>query len=197
MDVIIVLLMFGAAYVCYRKLWPTLEARRSEMLANSEWVRRFALYYLAVEMSYSVSEIPDSIRNAYKGIIRPSDRHSILVRLDTYLNYNMHRIKTDFDYKESVREIISLARTLVDRVCKPLAPRDYIRAVFYKEKGTEIEEAEVDLQIRDMERAIKENPLFAAKLQQVFLKELVERTFAEVHGLSIWDYQKLISPQDI
>lgn len=197
MDVLVLLLIVVAAYVGYRKWWPVLSSGQSKQPIKPQWVRPFALFYLAVEMSYSVSEVPDSIQNAYKGYIAPYDQQSILVRLELYLNYNLQRSRKESDYMHSVNDIIALTRLIVDNVCAPQAPREYIRAKYFRESGTEIEESYLDLQIQEMEEAVRVNPSISAKLQQLFVKEIVDRTFEKIHGASVWDYQELIAPRDI
>jgi hypothetical protein len=165
----------------------------AEPATDADWVRPFALYYLASEMAYvSDGDMPRTVGELVFG--QPSDAtmQSLLVALQNYLSFAYGRDRHPDDVKKATLETQIVARAELQVGNSILVLKNFVRRMHTNADGTSAPEYEIEAALADAIDKIRTNSEMGGKLRALILKDSINQLFEAQHQMPATSYVKKV-----
>lgn len=172
---------------------PSTELRTDavENDGNGNWVRPFALYYLASEFAKEVpGDMPRCVREFVSGNLSTATEQSLLVNLRNYLPFAYRRDRASDDLRQAIQEARVLVRAELQTGNSRLALTRFLRRMHTDNGTMTISQDEFDSIVAETVDQIKQSDEASAKMRARILKDGIEEMFTIRHGKAFDAYER-------
>lgn len=177
-------------YQQHKMLLKALSERNTITPEPPNWLRRFALYYLASELNHYPNDDRGHLILMLNNKTNLSLEQSMLAELQIYLKHEYKRNRTQDDYKQALKFTAKLLREEFAYRSSPIGMKHFIRGLLLKE-GKESSEAKVTFEFQSLMAFIKETGDATRPLFEI-LKECFNDMFQAQFGKSFSEYNREI-----